>query len=51
MVATTAFDPAAYLTDADAIEEYLRAASEDGDPVVIADALKVVARARGTSAV
>jgi probable addiction module antidote protein len=49
-LATAPFDPAVYLTDADAVEEYLRSAFEDGDASQIADALGVVARARGMSA-
>ena len=48
-LATTLFDPAEYLTDADSIEEYLRSAFESEDVSVIADALGVVARARGMS--
>lgn len=47
VLATTHFDPSDHLTDAEGIEEYLRSAFEDGDPTVIADALGVVARARG----
>jgi probable addiction module antidote protein len=46
---TTPFDPADYLTDAEAVEEYLRSAFEDGSPAEIADALGVVARAHGMS--
>jgi probable addiction module antidote protein len=48
-LATTPFDAAAYLTDADAIEEFLRNAFEDGTPEEIAASLGVVARARGMS--
>ncbi len=47
---TYPFDPAKYLTDAEGVEEYLRAAFEEGDPAGIADAFGVVARARGMSA-
>jgi probable addiction module antidote protein len=43
------FDPAAYLDDKEAVAAYLVAASEDGDPASITDALGVVARARGMS--
>ena len=49
-LATTEFDPAEYLTDAESIEEYLRSAFESEDVAIIADALGVVARARGMSA-
>ena len=49
-LATTLFDPAAYLTDADSIEEYLRSAFETEDVAVITDAFGVVARARGMTA-
>ena len=49
-LATTPFDPAEYLTDAESIEEYLRSAFESEEVAVIADALGVVARARGMSA-
>jgi len=47
---TTPFDPAAYLTSPEATQEYLRAAFESGEATAIADALGVVARARGMSA-
>jgi probable addiction module antidote protein len=46
---TTPFDPAAYLNDAEAVEEYLRAAFEDGSPAEIAASLGDVARAHGMS--
>jgi probable addiction module antidote protein len=46
----TLFDPAEFLTDAASVEEYLRSAFEDGSPAEIADALGVVARAHGMSA-
>lgn len=44
---TREFDPARYLTSDIAIEEYLAASFEDGTPADIANALGVVARARG----
>ncbi len=43
------FDPADYLTSEIAIQEYLAAATEDGDPALIAAALGDVARARNFS--
>jgi probable addiction module antidote protein len=46
-IKTTPFEPAEYLDDAESVEEYLRSAFEDGDAAAIADALGVVARARG----
>ena len=46
-LATTVFDPADYLTTAEGVEEFLRAAFEDGSPEEIAHSLGVVARARG----
>ncbi|MGI2031196.1 addiction module antidote protein [Rhizobium panacihumi] len=46
---TREFDAARYLETNEAIEEYLVAASEDGDPQLIAQALGVIARARGMS--
>jgi probable addiction module antidote protein len=45
------FDPAAYLDDAEAIAAYMTEALESEDPAFIADALGVVARARGMSEV
>lgn len=48
-IATREFDAARYLETDEAIEEYLTAASEDGDPQRIAQALGVIARARGIS--
>jgi probable addiction module antidote protein len=42
-----AFDPAEYLDTPEAVAEYLAAAFETGEQAVIADALGVVARARG----
>lgn len=44
---TTPFDPAEYLDDDEAIADYLSDALETGDPAFIADALGVVARAKG----
>lgn len=44
---TTPFDPAEYLDDDDAVADYLSDALETGDPAFIADALGVVARAKG----
>ena len=50
-VETTKFDPADYLDDSDAIAGYLRAAMLSGDAGFVADALGVVARAKGMSKV
>jgi probable addiction module antidote protein len=47
---TRPFDPAAYLDGPEAIVAYLEGAFADGDATEIADALGVVARARGMSA-
>lgn len=44
---TTAFDPAEYLDDDAAIAGYLSDALETGDTAFIADALGVIARAKG----
>lgn len=50
---TTPFDPADYLDNPESIEAYLsealRIAQEDSDPGFLADALGIVARARGMS--
>jgi probable addiction module antidote protein len=46
---TWPFDPAAYLDGPDAMLAYLDGAFADGDANEIADALGVVARARGMS--
>jgi len=43
----TRFDPADYLKSDEAVAEYLTAAMETGDAAFIADAIGVVARARG----
>jgi len=48
-LATRAFDPAEFLDTPEAVAEYLAAAFESGDHGVIADALGVVAKARGMS--
>ena len=48
---TKLFDPAEYLDDSESIAAYLSDALESGDPAFIADALGVVARARGMSEV
>lgn len=48
---TKPFDPAEYLDDSESIAAYLSDALESGDPAFIADALGVVARARGMSEV
>ncbi len=44
---TTLWDPADDLVSAEAEQEYLQAAFEDGDPALIAAALGDIARARG----
>lgn len=46
---TRQFDPAEYLTSDEAIAEYISAALETEDAAFIADALGVVARAKGMS--
>ncbi len=46
-VKTRPFDPAEYLDSDEAIAAYLQDALEEGDPAEIAEALGVVARARG----
>jgi probable addiction module antidote protein len=48
-VKTKPFDPAKYLDNDEAIAAYMTDALETGDPAFIADALGVVARARGMS--
>jgi probable addiction module antidote protein len=48
-IETRPFDPAAYLDSPEAIFAYLEGAFADGDAGEIADALGVVARARGMS--
>lgn len=44
---TTPFDPAEYLDDDEAVAGYLTDALETGDAAFIADALGIVARAKG----
>ncbi len=46
-VKTKPFDPAEYLDDSESIAAYMTEALESGDPAFVADALGVVARARG----
>ncbi len=48
---TKPFDPAEYLDNNEAIAAYMTDALETGDPSFVADALGVVARARGMSEV
>jgi probable addiction module antidote protein len=48
---TRLFDPAEYLDTAEAIAAYMTDALETGDPSFVADALGVIARARGMSEV
>jgi probable addiction module antidote protein len=48
---TTPFDPAEYLDDSESIAAYLTDALESNDPAFVADALGVLARARGMSEV
>ena len=43
----TRFDPADFLKSDEAVAEYLNAAMETGDAAFIADAIGVIARARG----
>ena len=44
------WDAAEFLTDDQDIRHYLEAAFEDGDPALIREAFKTVARARGMTA-
>ena len=46
-MATKPFDPSEFLDSSEAVEAYLSAAFESDDASVIADALGVVARAKG----
>jgi probable addiction module antidote protein len=46
---TQPFDPAAYLDDVESLAAYMSEALATEDPAFIADALGVVARARGMS--
>jgi probable addiction module antidote protein len=48
---TRPFDPATYLTSPEAITAYLAEALATNDPAFVADALGVVARARGMTRV
>ena len=48
---TKPFDPAEYLDDSESIAAYMSDALESEDPAFVADALGVVARARGMSEV
>jgi len=50
VLATTPFDPTDFIEDAEAVEVYLVDAFESEDAAVISDALGVVARSRGMSA-
>ncbi len=46
-IATTPFDPADYLDSETAVAAYMSEALATGDPAFVADALGVLARARG----
>jgi probable addiction module antidote protein len=48
---TKPFDPAQYLDTPESIAAYMTEALETGDPSFVADALGVIARARGMSEV
>ncbi len=48
---TRPFDPAIYLDSSEAIATYMAEALDTGDPAFVADALGVVARAKGVSEV
>lgn len=50
-VKTKLFDPAEYLDSPEAVSAYMSEALETGDPAFVADALGVIARARGMSEV
>jgi len=50
-VKTKPFDPAEYLDTPESIATYMTEALETGDPAFVADALGVIARARGMSEV
>ena len=50
-IETTSWNPTAILSSDEAIEAYLEAAFEDGDPKVIAMALGNIARAKGMTAI
>lgn len=46
-----AFDPAAYLSDAESVAVYLEDMMESGNPALFVDALGVVARSKGMTEV
>ncbi len=48
---TKPFDPADYLDDRESVAAYMTEALESADPAFVADALGVVARARGMTEV
>ena len=48
---TRTFDPAEYLDTPEAMAAYMTEALETGDPAFVADALGVIARARGMTEV
>ena len=48
---TRPFDPAEYLDSSEALAAYMTEALETGDPAFVADALGVIARARGMTEV
>jgi probable addiction module antidote protein len=48
---TQSFDPAEYLDTPEAMAAYMTDALETGDPAFVADALGVIARARGMTEV
>jgi probable addiction module antidote protein len=48
-IKTRSFDPAEYIDNEEAAAAYIEEALDSGDPAFIADALGVVARARGMS--
>jgi hypothetical protein len=48
-IKTRSFDPADYIDNEEAAAAYIEEALDSGDPAFIADALGVVARARGMS--
>lgn len=48
---TKPFDPAEYLDDSESLAAYMSDALESEDPAFVADALGVIARARGMSEV
>lgn len=47
---TFPFDPADYLTSDEAVEAFLQDALDSNEPIEIADALVVIARAKGLTA-